>query len=119
MDVSFELHNLRSCSDLDGRSLFDTSNQVSRHACRETVGADEHMNPPTTPGEEQGRLTRRVAATNDDDLVCVAELRFFHEGRAVVNAGAFELREICERWLAIPSSCRDDHRPRGDRRPVF
>lgn len=56
MAVSFELHDLRSRSDLDGRGLFDAANQVSRHARRDTGGADEHKNAPTSSREEQGCL---------------------------------------------------------------
>ena len=48
------------------------------------------MNPPSRPCEKHGRLTRRVATSNDDDLVLVPKLRFFHEGCAVVHARTFE-----------------------------
>ena len=66
-------------------------------------------------------LARRVGAADDDDLVAVAELRFLHEGRVVVDAGTFELREIRERRLTVSGSCGDDHRASRDasrRRPV-
>ena len=42
------------------------------------------------------------------------KLRFLHESCPVANAGAFELREFCER-LTVSRSCRDDHGASGYR----
>src|SRR5215469_9731827 len=115
MPVSFEGYDLGPRSDLDCRNLFDPTNQVSGHAHRETVGPDEHVDPPTGPPEKHRRLTCRVGTSDDDDLVAVAKLRFFHERRVVVDAGTFELREIGEWRLTVSGSCGDDDRASGNR----
>ena len=67
--------------------------------------------------EKHRRLARGIAAADDDDLLADAQLRL-HRRRAVVHAGAFELREVLERRLAVLGARRDDHRARADARPV-
>src|SRR6516165_2404724 len=108
MTVSFEGCDLGARSDLDRRRFFDPTNQVLGHAHRETVGPDKHVNPSTGPREKHRRLTSRVGTSDDDDLVAVAKLRFFHKRCVVVDAGTFELREIGEWRLPVSGSCGDD-----------
>src|SRR6266403_823956 len=95
--ISLKSHDLRSRSDLDCRGVFDTAKEVSRHALRETVRSNEHMNSSASLRQEHRGLTGRVRTTDDDDLIVVAKLRFFHERRVVVDADTFELTEIRER----------------------
>src|SRR5215472_944047 len=115
MTVSFEGCYLGARFDLNRRTLFDPTNQVLGHAQRETVGPDEHVNPPTRPREKHRRLTRRVGTSDDDDLVAVAKLCFFHKRRVVVDAGTFELREIGEWRLTVSGSGGDDDCASGNR----
>jgi hypothetical protein len=62
------------------------------------------MNLSTGPRQKYRGLTRRVGTPDDDDFVTVAELRFLHESRVVVDADTFELSEIRERRLTISGS---------------
>src|SRR5262245_26345686 len=118
MPASFERDDLGPRPDPDRRILLDPANEVSRHVRRETVCADEHVNLPTRASEKYRGLTRRVGTSDDDDLVIVAKLRLLHEGCGVVNAGAFELRKISERWLTVSRSSRDDHGAGAYCRPI-
>src|SRR6185295_14477697 len=99
--VSLESHDLGSRSELDGRGLLDAADQISRHAFGKTAGSDEHVNPSRRLRQEYRGLTGRVGAADDDDLVALADLRFFHERGVVVDTGAFELPEIRERRLTV------------------
>ena len=74
------------------------------------------MDESPSLSKKQCGLARRVGPADDDDLVAVAELRFLHEGRVVVDAGAFELREIRERRLTVSGSRGDDYRTSRDGR---
>src|SRR6476620_7337969 len=118
MSVSLESHDLGSRSKLDGWGLFDSADQVSRHAFRKIAGSDEQMNPSRGLRKKYRGLTGRIGSADDDNLVAVAELRFLHEGRAVVDTGAFELPEIREGRLTVSSSCRNDHCASRNRRAV-
>src|SRR5262245_25489219 len=44
MPVSLESHDLSSRSDLDRRTLFDATQQVTRHGLRKTGRSNEQMN---------------------------------------------------------------------------
>ena len=55
--------------------------------------ADEHVHAPRRLRQEHRRLAGGVAAADDDHLFAAAQLRL-DEGRAVVDAGAFELRQV-------------------------
>ena len=81
-------------------------------------GSDEDMNPSPGLRQKHRGLTGRVGTADDDDLVAVAELRFLHEGRVVVDADTFELTEIRERRLTVSGSCGNDHRASRNRRAV-
>src|SRR5262245_33646723 len=119
MTVSFERNDLGPRSDMDRRSLFDPANQVSPHATRETVGADELVTLPTRPRKTHRGLTSRVCTSADDDLIVVGQLRFFHGRRVVVDADTCELTEIRERRPTIPGSCGNDHRASRNYRAVL
>ena len=67
--------------------------------------------------EEHGGLAGGVASAHHDHLFAAAELRF-DERRAVVDARAFELREVVDRQLAILGARRDDDGARRHRGPV-
>src|SRR5882672_638416 len=76
------------------------------------------MNPSTGLRQKYRGLTGRVGTSDDDDFVTVAELRFLHEGRAVVDADTFELTEIREGRFSVSRSCGNDHRASRNRRAV-
>src|SRR5262245_11836350 len=114
MTVSFEGCNLGVRFDLDRGSFFDPTNQVSGHAHRETPGPDEQVNPSAGPREKHCRLTGRIGTSDNDDLVTVAKLRFFHKSRVVVDAGTFELREIGEWRFAVSGPGGDDDSASGN-----
>ena len=73
------------------------------------LGAHEHVHALGRLRQEHRRLARGIAAADDDDLFAAAQLRL-HERRPVVDAGAFELREIVERQPPVLRAGRDDHR---------
>src|SRR5262245_54526016 len=116
MPVSIESHDLSSRSDLDRRTLFDATQQVTRHGLRKTVRSNEQMNSAPSLRQEYRGLTGRVGTADDDDLVAVAELRFLHEGRVVVDADTFDLPEFGEGGLRVPGPCAMVKRPARTRR---
>src|SRR5688572_27466206 len=63
--------------------------------------------------EEDRRLARRVATTNDRDVFVLAELRF-HEGGAVVHAGILEFADPRQVRLSVLRTGRDDDRASAD-----
>src|SRR5713226_6832602 len=64
--------------------------------------------------EEDRRLSGRIAPSDDDDLLVLAELRF-QTGGAVVDTHAFELAEVRKRQFTVLSSGRNDERITADR----
>src|ERR1700730_5352384 len=68
--------------------------------------------------EKHGGLTRGIATADDDHLLMAAQLRF-DDGRSVVHTGAFELRQVHERWAAVFSAGGDDHGPRRHAWPIL
>ena len=95
--------------ELDRRVLLDAGDEVARHRVGEPVAAHEYVDARGRLCQEHGCLARRISAADDHDLLAPAELRF-HEGRGVVDAGAFELREVRDRGLAVLGAGRDDDR---------
>ena len=98
-------------AQLNRRVVLDAANQVARHAVGQAARADEHVDPPRGLGQEHRRLSGRVASADDDHLVAAAGLRL-DERRAVVDAGAFESREVLDRGAPVLHAGGDDHRPR-------
>ena len=89
MTVSFEAHDLRALMELDPRMGFDATDQVTGHRLRQTVRSNQHVHALRGLRQEHRRLTRRVRAAHDGDLLAGAEL-CFHGRRGVVDARAFE-----------------------------
>ena len=81
---------MRVCS-YDRRVLFDAADQVARHRLGQRRPRGPACARASRLREEHRGLSRRVAAADDDDFLAAAQLRL-HERRAVVDAGAFELR---------------------------
>jgi hypothetical protein len=57
--VAFERDEINVRVQHDRGALLNPSNQVARHRCRQTLRADEHMDPTGGPREEDSRPGRR------------------------------------------------------------
>ena len=60
------------------------------------LDAHQHVHAPRRLRQEHRRLAGGVAAADHDHFFAAAQLRL-HERRAVVDAGAFELRQVLDR----------------------
>src|SRR6478752_6231795 len=67
--VPDELAHLAVAPDLDAWRLLDAVSQVAGHVPPQVVVLDYHVDHRRLPGQEAGRLTRGVAATDDGDGV--------------------------------------------------
>src|ERR1051325_1488471 len=106
--VALERDDLRVGSQGNGRDLFDAANQISRHALRQSPGADQQMDAPGASGEEARGLPRRIASAHDDDLFALAEVGF-HMRSSVVNTGPLELGKIGDRQPAVLGAGSDEN----------
>src|SRR6185295_13405009 len=60
----------------DVRSLFDTTDEVARHARREIGTANEYVDVLQASGEKRRGLARGVSSPDDDHFIGYAALRF-------------------------------------------
>src|SRR5215475_13171401 len=101
MPLPVEGHNFGPRSDVDRWSFLDPTHQISGHVRRDAVGPDEQVHSSTGAREKHRRLASRVGAPGDDNLITVAQLRFFHKCRVVIDAGTFELFDIGKWRLTV------------------
>src|SRR5258705_360128 len=92
MHVSFEADDLRLGSEGNRRALLDPATQIARHRVGQPAGSDEQVNVLRRLREKYRSLSSGVTTSDDDDLLAAADLSL-HERRAVIDAGALELRE--------------------------
>ena len=100
MPVAVQRDELRSRPQGDRRVLLDSANEIARHRVRQAVLADQEVDVPGRLREKHRGLARGVAAADDHDLLAGAQLRLHRRG-GVVHARAFELRQVCDRGLAV------------------
>src|SRR5436309_3324420 len=100
--------DLRARSQHDVRAVFDSLNEVARHAVREPRASYQHVNFGRALREKNRRLSGRVSASDDGDLLSFAELRL-DVGRAVHDPGALEARELRQGRFPVPRATGDDH----------
>ena len=82
------------------RSVFNATNQISRHAARQPPGPDKQVDAFGGLREKDGGLAGRISAAHDYHFFTNAQLRL-HEGRGVVHPRAFKLRQVFERRFPI------------------
>ena len=118
MPNAVERHELGSRVNRNRRMVVDATYEVPRHRLCQGILANEQVDVPGGLREEHRGLAGGIASADDDDLLSDAQLRLHARGR-VVHAGAFELRHVWNRRLAVLCPRRDDQRPRIDATAVF
>ena len=113
MAVAVQGDDLGTGEQADCGVVFDAANEITRHRVCQAISADQHVHVFGGLREKHCGLPCRIAAADDDDLLGETQLRF-HRRRAVVHAGAFELREVLERRFSVFRAGGDDHRARRD-----
>src|SRR6185312_340870 len=73
----------------DVRCRLDALDQIARHAGAEAAAADHHEDLARVAGQEHGGLSRRIAATDQYDILAGAEPRLDRRG-PVPDAAALE-----------------------------
>src|SRR6267142_6859941 len=68
VSVAFERDEIDVRVQHDRGALLNPSNQIARHRCRETLRADEHVDPAGSPREEDSGLAGGVPTPDDDDF---------------------------------------------------
>src|SRR5205807_7478595 len=96
VSVPVQRYDLGPGPQSDVGTLFDPADQVTRHAGGQPGVAHQHMHVFSDSREEDRRLSGRIAPSDDDDLLVLAELPF-QTGGAVVDTHAFELAEVRKR----------------------
>ena len=89
----------------------DAFAEITRHRRLDAFAARQHPDFFDIGGEIDRRLARRVSRADQRDFLSGAEPRLDRRG-PIVNAGAFELREVGYIEAAIARAARDDHRAR-------
>jgi len=84
MSIALKSHDFRMEVDDNRLALLDAPNQIARHALRQSLGSDEHVNASGCGSEKDGSLSRRVAAADYDQVLALTHLRL-DECRAVVH----------------------------------
>src|ERR1700682_6227129 len=72
VSVAFERNEIDVRVQHDRGALLNSSNQIARHRCRQTLRADEHMDPTGGPREEDRGLAGGIATPDDDDFFAAA-----------------------------------------------
>src|SRR5882762_4916480 len=108
---------LRVTVQLDIRALFDATNQVARHAVRQTARAHQYVHATAGGCEKYRRLTRRVAPADHDDFLSLAK-GGFQMRRGVVDAGAHEASYVLDVEYSILRTGGDQNYARTDEIPI-
>lgn len=93
MSIALKSHDFRMGVDDNRLALLDAPNQIARHALRQSLGSDDHVNASGCGSEKDGSLSRRVAGADYDQVLALTHLRF-DECRTVVHT-----RTLKPRWL--------------------
>ena len=72
VSVAFERDEIDVRVQHDRGALLNSSNQIARHRGRQTLRADEHMDPTGGPREEDRGLAGGIATPDDDDFFAAA-----------------------------------------------
>src|SRR5713226_1844972 len=105
--VAFERHHFCPSLESDRRAGFNPGNQISRHGFGEPWPANQQIDVLGDPREEDRCLAGGVSSSDDGHLLAAAQLAF-HLRRAVVDADAFELREVRQIQFSILRARRHD-----------
>src|SRR5579862_113127 len=91
----------------------EPAGEVARHRGSKRRPADQHAHAAGRTTKKHRRLSRRIAAANDDRFgpFAIARLDF---GRSVINAGAFKVGQAVERRPTVLHTGRDYHCPGTD-----
>src|SRR5712692_82641 len=90
MRATVERSDFRFEMQFDAWILFDSPDQVARHAVRQRTGAYQHVHLARCLREENRRLSGGVSPAHDDNFFLFAQLRL-HLGRAVVDSLSLKL----------------------------
>src|ERR1700677_4642911 len=85
---------------VDVGSLLNSPDEIARHGVREPLRANEHVHDARRSGEEHRGLSRRIAASYDDDLIASTSSRL-GGGGGVIDSHAEISRGILEIQLTI------------------
>jgi len=91
----------------DARIFLDATDQVARHAFRQSFRAHQHVHMPAAASQKNGGLAGRISPADDDDFLVFAKLGLEMSGR-VIDAGADEVRQVRQRRFAIFRAGGDD-----------
>jgi hypothetical protein len=106
--LAAQLDDLRSRVKRDVGRRVDPPDQIVRHACTESVAANNDVDMTREPRKEYRSLSGRIPTTNHNQLFVVAE-RTLHECRTVVDAATLEMFEAGKVRLPIArAGCKDD-----------
>ena len=72
VSVAFERDEIDVRVQHDRGALLNPSNQIARHRCRQTLRADEHMDPTGGAREEDSGLAGGISTPDDDDFFAAA-----------------------------------------------
>src|SRR5829696_5523718 len=106
--LSHEFSDLRAGEQLDVLGGRDPVDEILRHAFAQVASPYKQVNPPRASGQEQCRLSRRVAPAYDRDLLALAPLCLGLRS-GVVDAHALETSEAGHLQPAVAGPCCDYH----------
>ena len=106
--IAIQCRDLRARVQRNARVFLDAPDQVARHAVGEAFGTHQHVHMAAAASEENGGLAGRIAATDDDDFLVLAQFRL-EVGRGVIDSRADEFRQVGNARVAIfRARCNDD-----------
>src|SRR5260370_42361436 len=100
MIVTFKGNDFAVGAQVDGGTLFNAPNQITRHCLGQSIGADDHVYAPDRLRQKDCRLTRGISATNHYDFFTATQL-CLKVRSAIVNTCTLEARQVVQPQFSI------------------